>query len=110
MEAGRDADVAEAEAAIARFGGADDRRPFSCARHRLLDYKALLRAHGDTAAYAHFRDPLPGNGRSLEFGREQRWQKRCHDRDLVTSGRATAERGRPVGGGCQPVIIDITIA
>jgi hypothetical protein len=68
LDGGADADVAEAEAAIERLAAAPTDDPLAVRDIWLLRLKALVaRAHGDAAAYAHFRDRYREMARSLEF-------------------------------------------
>jgi hypothetical protein len=63
-----DGDVAEAEAAIERLAQAPTDDGLASRDIWLLRLQALLaRAHGDAAAYAHFRDRYRDMARTLEF-------------------------------------------
>jgi hypothetical protein len=74
LDGGADADVAEAEAAIERFAAAPTDDSLAVRDIWLLRLQALLaRAHGDTAAYAHFRDRYREMARSLEFDGHRAW-------------------------------------
>jgi hypothetical protein len=74
LDGGADADVAEAEAAIERFAAAPTDDSLAVRDIWLLRLQALLaRAHGDTAAYAHFRDRYREMARSLEFDGHKAW-------------------------------------
>ncbi len=68
LDRGADGDVVEAEAAIERLAAAPTNERLAVRDILLLRLQALLvRAHGDTAAYAHLRDRYRDMARSLEF-------------------------------------------
>jgi hypothetical protein len=68
LDRGTDADVVEAEAAIERLAAAPADEGLVIREIWLLRLRALLaRAHGDTAAYAHFRDRYRDMATALEF-------------------------------------------
>jgi class 3 adenylate cyclase len=74
LNCGTDADVADAEAAIDRLAAAhhDDGLPMRDIL--LLRLRALLaRAHGDAAAYTHFRDQYRHMARTLGFEGHIAW-------------------------------------
>jgi class 3 adenylate cyclase len=74
LNRGADADVAEAEAAIERLAAAPTDDSLAVRDIWLLRLQALLaRAHGDAAAYAHFRDRYREMARSLEFDGHIAW-------------------------------------
>jgi class 3 adenylate cyclase len=74
LDRGTDADVAEAEAAIERLAAAPTDDSLAVRDIWLLRLQALLaRAHGDAAAYAHFRDRHREMARSLEFDGHIAW-------------------------------------
>ena len=74
LDRGADADVAEAEAAIERLAAAPTDDRLAVRDIWLLRLQALLaRAHGDAAAYAHFRDRYRDMARSLEFDGHIAW-------------------------------------
>ena len=74
LDRGADADVAEAETAIERFAAAPTDDSLAVRDIWLLRLQALLaRAHGDDAAYAHFRDRYREMARSLEFDGHIAW-------------------------------------
>ena len=73
LDRGTDGEVAEAEAAIERLA-ASPADGFVLRDIWLLRLHALLaRAHGDAAAYAHFRDRYRDMARSLEFDGHIAW-------------------------------------
>ncbi len=68
LERGVDGDVAEAEAAIERLAAAPADEGLALRDIWLLRMRALLaRAHGDAAAYAHYRDRYRGMAKTLGF-------------------------------------------
>jgi class 3 adenylate cyclase len=68
LERGADGDAAEAEAAIERLATAATDDGLASRDILLLRLRALLaRAHGDAAAYAHFRDRYREMAETLEF-------------------------------------------
>jgi hypothetical protein len=68
------ADVAEAEAAIERLAAAPTDQSLVMREIWLLRLRALLaRAHGDIAAYAHFRDRYGDMARTLGFEGHINW-------------------------------------
>ena len=74
LERGTEGDVAEAEAAIERLAAAPTDDSLAVRDIWLLRLQALLaRAHGDAAAYAHFRDRYREMARSLEFDGHIAW-------------------------------------
>ena len=74
LDRGTDADVAEAEAAIERLVGAPTDPGFALNAVWLQRLSALLaRAHGDAAAYAHFRDRYHDMARTLGFEGHTAW-------------------------------------
>jgi hypothetical protein len=67
-------DVAEAEAAIERLASAPADEGLVLLDIRLLRLRALLaRAHGDAAAYAHFRDRYRDMAKTLGFEGHIAW-------------------------------------
>ena len=74
LDRGEDGDVAEAEAAIERLAAAPADEGLVIRDIWLLRLRALVaRAHGDDAAYAHFRDRHRETARSLEFDGHIAW-------------------------------------
>jgi hypothetical protein len=74
LDRGADGDVAEAEAAIERFLAAPADEGLVIRDIWLLRLRALLaRAHGDAAAYAHFRDRYRDMATSLGFEGHIAW-------------------------------------
>ena len=74
LDGGTDADVAEAEAAIERLAAAPTDDSLAVRDIWLLRLQArLAQAHGDDAAYAHFRDRHREMARSLEFDGHIAW-------------------------------------
>jgi class 3 adenylate cyclase len=74
LDRGGDADVAEAEAAIERLATAPAEEGLVIPDIWLLRLRALLaRAHGDAAAYAHFRDRYRDVAKSLGFEGHIAW-------------------------------------
>ena len=74
LDRGADGDVAEAEAAIERLATRCPTDGFVLRDILLLRLRALLaRAHGDAAAYAHFRDRYRDMARSLGFEGHIAW-------------------------------------
>ena len=74
LDRGGDGDVAEAEAAIERLAAAPTDEALVMRDIWLLRLRALLaRAHGDAAAYAHFRDRYRDMAKSLEFEGHIAW-------------------------------------
>ncbi|HUO40318.1 MAG TPA: cyclase, partial [Mycobacterium sp.] len=74
LDRGSDADVAEAEAAITRLADAPTGEGVAVRDIWLLRLRALLaRAHGDTAAYAQFRDRYRDMARTLGFEGHIAW-------------------------------------
>ena len=74
LERGTDGDVAEAEAAIERLAAAPADEGLVVRDIWLLRLRALLaRAHGDAAAYAHFRDRYRDMARTLGFEGHIAW-------------------------------------
>ena len=74
LDRGADGDVAEAEAAIERLAAAPADEGLAIREIWLLRLRALLaRAHGDDAAYAHFRDRYRDMARSLGFEGHIAW-------------------------------------
>jgi len=66
--------VAEAEAAIERLAAARTEEGLAIREIWLLRLRVLLaRAHGDAAAYAHFRDRYRAVATSLGFEGHIRW-------------------------------------
>jgi hypothetical protein len=74
LDRGHDADVAEAQAAIDRLTAARADEGLVIREIWLLRLRALLaRAHGDAAAYAHFRDHYRDVARTLGFEGHIAW-------------------------------------
>jgi class 3 adenylate cyclase len=74
LDRGADADVAEAEAVIERLAAAPTDDGLAVRDIMLLRLRALLaRAHGDAAAYTHFRDRYRDMARSLGFEGHMEW-------------------------------------
>jgi hypothetical protein len=74
LDRGADADVAEAEAAIARLANAPTDEGLVIREVWLLRLRALLaRAHGDAASYAHFRDRYRDMAKALGFEGHMEW-------------------------------------
>ena len=74
LDRGTDDDVAEAEAAIERLAAAPAEEGLVMRDILLLRLRALLaRAHGDAAAYAHFRDRYRDMARTLGFEGHIAW-------------------------------------
>jgi hypothetical protein len=74
LDRGTDNDVAEAEAAIERLAAAPTDDRLAGRDILLLRLRALLaRAHGDAAAYAHFRDRYRDMARTLGFEGHMAW-------------------------------------
>jgi hypothetical protein len=74
LDRGTDGDVAEAEAAIERLATAPADEGLVMRDIWLLRLRALLaRAHGDAAAYGHFRDRYRDMARSLGFEGHIAW-------------------------------------
>jgi hypothetical protein len=74
LERGADGDAAEAEAAIERLATAATDDGLATRDILLLRLRALLaRAHGDAAAYAHFRDRYRDMAGSLGFEGHIAW-------------------------------------
>ena len=74
LDRGADGDVAEAEAAIARLAAAPADEGLVIHEIWLLRLRALLaRAHGDAAAYGHFRDGYRDMGRTLGYEGHIAW-------------------------------------
>ena len=74
LDRGADTDVAEAEAAIERLAAAPADDGLVIRDIWLLRLRALLaRAHGDDAAYAHFRDRYRDMARTLGFEGHIAW-------------------------------------
>ncbi len=74
LDRGADGDVAEAEAAIERLATAPADEGLVMRDIWLLRLQALLaRAHGDAAAYAHFRDRYRDMARTLGFEGHIAW-------------------------------------
>jgi hypothetical protein len=74
LDRGADADVAEAEAAIERLAAAPTDDGVAVRDIWLLRLRALLaQAHGDAAAYAHFRDRYRDMSTSLGFEGHLSW-------------------------------------
>jgi hypothetical protein len=74
LDRGADGDVAEAEAAIERLAAARADEGLVMRDIWLLRLRALLaRAHGDAAAYAHFRDRYRDMARTLGFEGHMEW-------------------------------------
>ena len=74
LDRSADGDVAEAEAAIERLAAAPADEGLVMRDIWLLRLRALLaRAHGDPAAYAHFRDRYRGMAKTLGFEGHMEW-------------------------------------
>ena len=74
LDRGTDGDVAEAEAAIERLAVAPANEGLAMRDIWLLRMQALLaHAHGDAAAYTHFRDRYAAMARSLGFEGHIAW-------------------------------------
>jgi len=74
LDRGADGDVAEAEAAIERLADAPADEGLVMRDIWLLRLRALLaRAHGDAAAYAHFRDRYRDMAKTLGFEGHMKW-------------------------------------
>ena len=74
LDRGADADVVEAEAAITRLADAPADEGLVMRDIWLLRLRALLaRAHGDDAAYAHFRDRYRDMAKTLGFEGHIAW-------------------------------------
>ena len=74
LDRGADGDVAEAEAAIERLAAAPADEGLVIRDIWLLRLRALLaRAHGDAAAYAHFRDRYRDMAKTLGFEGHIAW-------------------------------------
>jgi class 3 adenylate cyclase len=74
LDRGADGDVAEAEAAIERLAAAATDERLVVRDIWLLRLRALLaRAHGDAAAYAHFRDRYRNMAKTLGFEGHMKW-------------------------------------
>ncbi len=74
LDRGADGDVAEAEGAIDRLAAAHHDDGLPVRDILLLRLQALLaRAHGDAAAYAHFRDRYRDMARTLGFEGHMKW-------------------------------------
>jgi class 3 adenylate cyclase len=74
LDRGTDSDVAEAEAAIERLAVAPADEGLVMRDIWLLRLRTLLaRAHGDAAAYAHFRDRYRDMARTHEFDGHMVW-------------------------------------
>jgi len=74
LDRGTDNDLAEAEAAIERLAAAPTDDRLAGRDILLLRLRALLaRAHGDAAAYAHFRDRYRDMARTLGFEGHMAW-------------------------------------
>jgi hypothetical protein len=74
LDRGADSDVAEAEAAIERLAAAPADEGLVIRDIWLLRLQALLaRAHGDAAAYGHFRDRYRDMARKLGFEGHIAW-------------------------------------
>ena len=74
LDRGSESDLAEAEAAIERLAAAPADEGLVMRDIWLLRLRALLaRAHGDAAAYAHFRDRYRDMARSLGFEGHIAW-------------------------------------
>ncbi len=74
LDRGTDGDVAEAEAAIERLAAAPADAGLVIREIWLLRSRTLLaRAHGDDAAYAHFRDRYRDMARTLGFEGHTAW-------------------------------------
>ena len=76
LDRGADGDVAEAEAAFERLAAAPTADGSAIRDIWLLRLRAVLaRAHGDDAAYAHFRDRYRDMARTLDFEGHIAWAK-----------------------------------
>jgi PE family len=74
LDRGADGDMAEAEAAIERLAAARTDDGLAIRQVMLLRLHALVaRAHGDAAAYAHFRDRYRDMARTLGFEGHTAW-------------------------------------
>jgi hypothetical protein len=74
LDRGTDGDVAEAEAAIERLAAAAADEGLAIRDIWLLRLRALLaRAHGDAAAYTHFRERYRDMARTLGFEGHIAW-------------------------------------
>jgi len=74
LERGAEGDLAEAEAAIERLAGAPADEELAIRDIWLLRLRALLcKAHGDAAAYAHFRDRYRDMAKTLGFEGHIAW-------------------------------------
>jgi hypothetical protein len=74
LDRGAESDVAEAEAAIERLSTAPADEGLVIREIWLLRLRALMaRAHGDNAAYAHFRDRYRDMARTLGFEGHIAW-------------------------------------
>jgi hypothetical protein len=74
LERGTEVDLAEAEAAIERLAGAPADEELAIRDIWLLRLRALLyKAHGDAAAYAHFRDRYRDMAKTLGFEGHIAW-------------------------------------
>jgi adenylate cyclase len=74
LDRGADGDIAEAEAVIERLAAAPAEEGLLIRDIWLLRLRALLaRAHGDAAAYAHFRDRYRDMARTLGFEGHIEW-------------------------------------
>jgi hypothetical protein len=74
LDGGSDGDIAEAEAAIERLATAPADEGLVIREIWLLRLRALLtRAHGDTAAYANFRDRYLDMARTLGYEGHIAW-------------------------------------
>ncbi len=74
LDRGTESDVAEAQAAIERLAAAPADEGLVLRDIWLLRLRALLaRAHGDAAAYAHFRDRYRDMARSLGYEGHIAW-------------------------------------
>jgi hypothetical protein len=74
LDHGADGDVSEAEAAVERLAAAPADEGLVMREVWLLRLRALLaRAHGDDAAYAHFRDRYRDMAKMLGFEGHIEW-------------------------------------
>jgi hypothetical protein len=74
LDRGAEADLAEAEAAIERLAAAPADEGLVIREIWLLRLRALIaRAHGDAAAYEHFRDRYRAMATSLGYEGHMRW-------------------------------------
>jgi hypothetical protein len=74
LDRGTDGDVVEAEAATERLAAAPADKGLAIRDIWLLRLRALLaRAHGDDAAYAHFRDRYRDMAKTLGFEGHIAW-------------------------------------